>query len=226
MQGRLPYAHAALFILLHMAVDALPSGTCASRRDCSYNGACLDGSCKCKPQFTGDQCDIFSFAPLDLSQGTGLQTVVNGSQVSSWGGSVLLADDGRYHMWAAEMSEHTGIKAWITNSRIVHAVSSAHDPQRPPPVTSQFRLTTSFAGSSVRKWSILSSHTSPQYLELLQGSSSCSTPPTTGRSREASVVHPAPVESMAARAFPARMTSSVPQSRAPQCLQGQGQGLD
>ena len=47
-----------------------------------------------------------------------------GQRVSSWGGSVLYdADDGKYHMWAAEMSENTGIKAWETNSRVVHAVA-------------------------------------------------------------------------------------------------------
>ena len=51
------------------------------------------------------------------------------TRISSWGGSVLLADDGTYHMWAAEMTESTGIKAWITNSHIVHAV--AGDPRRP-----------------------------------------------------------------------------------------------
>jgi hypothetical protein len=39
--------------------------------------------------------------------------------VSSWGGSVLLADDGKYHMWAAEMTEGVGIKAWITNSQVL-----------------------------------------------------------------------------------------------------------
>ena len=39
------------------------------------------------------------------------------------------ADDGKFHMWASEMTESTGIKSWITNSQIVHAV--ADDPQKP-----------------------------------------------------------------------------------------------
>ena len=34
---------------------------------------------------------------------------------------------GKMHMWAAEMSNHVGIKAWITNSQVVHAVADAPD---------------------------------------------------------------------------------------------------
>ena len=45
--------------------------------------------------------------------------------------SVHASDDGRLHMWAAEMSDHVGIKAWITNSQVVHAVVSV---QPPPPL--------------------------------------------------------------------------------------------
>ena len=51
------------------------------------------------------------------------------TRVSSWGGSVLRDNDGVYHMWAAEMTESTGIKSWITNSQIVHAI--ANNPSTP-----------------------------------------------------------------------------------------------
>lgn len=44
---------------------------------------------------------------------------------SSWGGSVLRADDGQYHMWVSEMADHCGIGAWQQNSRIVHASASS-----------------------------------------------------------------------------------------------------
>ncbi len=40
-----------------------------------------------------------------------------------------LDDDGVYHMWASEMTYSTGIKAWLTNSRVVHAV--ADDSEKP-----------------------------------------------------------------------------------------------
>ena len=66
---------------------------------------------------SGAACERFSFAPLDPAKGSGLRSVDSaGLQVSSWGGSVHLADDGLYHMWAAEMTDGVGIKAWITNS--------------------------------------------------------------------------------------------------------------
>ena len=110
----------------------LPLLSCSSDADCNYNGVCSEGGqCQCEPQFKGTTCGVFNFVPLDLNQGTGLRTIdtTNGEQVSSWGGSVHLADDGRYHMWAAEMTNGVGIKAWITNSQVVHAV--ADEPQKP-----------------------------------------------------------------------------------------------
>jgi len=107
-----------------------PPPQCTTMADCAYNGICKHGTCVCKPQFKGGQCDRFNLVPLDPTRGTGLRTLDHtGSQVSSWGGSVLLAEDGQYHMWAAEMSGSVGIKAWITNSQIVHAV--ADQPARP-----------------------------------------------------------------------------------------------
>ena len=62
-----------------------------------YNGVCStsSGVCSCTPQFKGPRCGQFNFAPVDLAKGTGLKTVDGtGQQVSSWGGSVHIADDG------------------------------------------------------------------------------------------------------------------------------------
>jgi len=36
---------------------------------------------------------------------------------------VVRGDDGSHHMWAAEMTNNTGILVWMSNSRIRHAVS-------------------------------------------------------------------------------------------------------
>eukprot|EP00937_MAST-01D_sp_MAST-1D-sp2_P005331 g5331.t1 len=107
-------------VLLSLAFGAL---ACDGPAGCSYNGACENGACTCYAQFQGDKCDKFKFQDY---AGEGLRTIdENGMQVSSWGGSVLLADDGKYHMWAAEMTDGVGIKAWITNSQVVHAVADA-----------------------------------------------------------------------------------------------------
>jgi hypothetical protein len=74
--------------------------------------------------FKEKSADEFNFQPLDVSKGTGLQTILNSSYVSSWGGLVLYdKEDNEYYMWAAEMTEETGIKAWITNSQVVHVVA-------------------------------------------------------------------------------------------------------
>ena len=75
--------------------------SCQGPADCSYNGDCNAGTCACKPAFKGGACEQFNFQPLDRSKGTGLRSIMNGEQVSSWGGSVLLADDGKYHMVGA-----------------------------------------------------------------------------------------------------------------------------
>lgn len=71
---------------------------CKTAADCMYNGVCStsSGVCSCTPQFKGPRCGQFNFAPVDLAKGTGLKTVDGtGQQVSSWGGSVHIADDGR-----------------------------------------------------------------------------------------------------------------------------------
>jgi hypothetical protein len=47
--------------------------------------------------------------------------------VVSRGGSVLKADDGKYHIWAASFTKNCGINEWDTNSQIVHATASAPD---------------------------------------------------------------------------------------------------
>ena len=118
------------------ATGTASSSACSSPVDCSYNGRCVGGTCHCYPQFQGSACDVFRFEPLAASSPShtpGLRTVdpATGEQVSSWGGSVLRGDDGKWHMWAAEMTHGVGIKAWLTNSQVVHAVANEPDSARP-----------------------------------------------------------------------------------------------
>ena len=121
-------ARAALALLVAASsASSAAAAACKSLHDCSYTGVCKAGTCHCEPQFQGDRCDVFAFAPLDLEhQGTGLRSIneTTGGQISSWGGSVIAGDDGKYDMWAAEMTHEVGIKAWITNSQVVHAIAS------------------------------------------------------------------------------------------------------
>ena len=119
-----------LVLLFLCTFDKIQSvRACDDDSDCTYNGKCEDDTCRCEDAFRGERCDVFRFVPRTYVN-EGLRTLEdNGTYTSSWGGSVLLDDDGVYHMWASEMTFSTGIKAWLTNSRIVHAV--ADDSQRP-----------------------------------------------------------------------------------------------
>eukprot|EP00966_Prymnesium_polylepis_P124699 2884115-Prymnesium_polylepis.1 len=80
-----------LIAALHgYTADAFAGGAaCTSSNDCSSNGLCHAGSCKCDAHFTGATCSKFAFEPLDPKKlGQGLKTLdADGMQVSSWGGS-------------------------------------------------------------------------------------------------------------------------------------------
>jgi len=100
-------------------VSAKLDWPCRDEMDCSLNGACVSGTCHCRPQWSGHRCETLELVPA--TRGTGYRGVDGGANTSSWGGAVLRDDDGKYHMWAAEMTEHCGIGAWAQNSRIVRA---------------------------------------------------------------------------------------------------------
>ena len=100
------------------------SASCAA---CSWNGACLpNGTCACDAPWTGAGCDVLDLLPLTASsEALGYQgSSSSGELISSWGGSVILGDDGLYHMYAAEMGGFCGINVWLSNSIVVHATSA------------------------------------------------------------------------------------------------------
>ena len=101
---------------------------CRTDDDCSLNGACLmNGTCACRHQWEGHRCETLSLTPA--VRGAGYRGMDRGRNTSSWGGAVLRADDGKYHMWISEMTEHCGIGAWAQNSRIIRA--EADEPHGP-----------------------------------------------------------------------------------------------
>jgi hypothetical protein len=82
-------------------VGAWPAkGKCASDSQCNYNGKCqADGKCKCDPQWSGAGCDELRLLPVNRSRPTGyFGRAADGSNATSWGGSVILDDDGVHHM--------------------------------------------------------------------------------------------------------------------------------
>ena len=81
----------------------------------------LTGTRVPRPAWKGLRCEQLNLQPTP--PGSGYRGVDNGHNTSSWGGAVLPGPDGKYHMWAAEITEHCGISAWVQNSRVVRATS-------------------------------------------------------------------------------------------------------
>lgn len=106
------------------ATSGVVEWPCRDDADCSLNGKCSpDGSCSCRPAWKGLRCELLNLKPTP--PGSGYRGVDDGHNTSSWGGAVLPGPDGKYHMWAAEITEHCGIGAWVKNSRIIRATSDS-----------------------------------------------------------------------------------------------------
>ena len=96
--------------------------------DCSLNGRCLSAGaaapqCDCTPPWAGPRCDQLDVLPTP--RGAGYLQRDEGRPTSSWKGTVLEGEDGRWHMWTSELTHHCGIDAWLGNSRVVHAVADS-----------------------------------------------------------------------------------------------------
>ena len=85
---------------------------CRDDSDCSLNGKCGAGVCACRPAWTGHRCERLRLEPA--TRGAGYRGVDGGHNTSSWGGAVLHDPvGGKWHMWAAEMTEPVAV-LWNT----------------------------------------------------------------------------------------------------------------
>ena len=115
-------APAFLFQLPLLTAAVAGTAPCETDADCSYNGVCTTptGACSCLPQWQGPHCASLRLLPSPRS--AGLQDADSpfswDAARSYWGGSVLQGDDGRYHMWAAEIVQGCGIWTWMPNSQV------------------------------------------------------------------------------------------------------------
>eukprot|EP00928_Gymnodinium_smaydae_P057759 TRINITY_DN40983_c0_g1_i1.p1 TRINITY_DN40983_c0_g1~~TRINITY_DN40983_c0_g1_i1.p1 ORF type:complete len:461 (-),score=2.93 TRINITY_DN40983_c0_g1_i1:131-1471(-) len=92
---------------------------CRSDAGCQLNGVCNDGQCDCFPQWAGANCS-------SLRLGTSLRGYAGRSpRTSTWGGHPVKGDDGFWHLYAAEMTQHCTLADWISNSETVHATSAS-----------------------------------------------------------------------------------------------------
>jgi len=96
----------------------LPKGPCSINEHCSLNGACVHGICQCYTSWTGHNCQQLRLKPLQRVAGYGEEP-----NVSSWGASIYNDTTG-YHLFVTEETDGKGLASWVTNSQIVHAISS------------------------------------------------------------------------------------------------------
>ena len=96
---------------------------CASDMDCSLNGICnaTTGYCDCDQAWGGQWCGELQLQPAKLKNG------YKQNDTSSWGGTVISGDDGKYHMFVGEMTGHCGLNSWWRNECFMHATSDTPD---------------------------------------------------------------------------------------------------
>ena len=100
------------------------SGTngCIHQRDCSFNGNCSHGTCRCAPAWRGKFCE--KLATIAGPKALGYQGRDSSGRLSSWGGAVLRDNAGVYHLIGSEMIRHAGLLPWSCNSQVIHATSA------------------------------------------------------------------------------------------------------
>lgn len=92
--------------------------SCTTNSDCSLGGECVKGACVCEPTFTSANCSELHLLP---AQGTG--KAFYRPNASSWGGSVVVGDDGEYHMYVNDLANGCGLDVWTCGSFVTHASS-------------------------------------------------------------------------------------------------------
>lgn len=98
----------------------------------AQNGVCHRGMCKCESGWKGSACTQLDLLPTLNGQDAGYNYMIDGQNVSSWGGVPLQDETGMYHMWVSHFTHHCGIIAWGENSVVLHTTSkSLLGPYRP-----------------------------------------------------------------------------------------------
>ena len=95
---------------------------CLVDEDCSLNGVCESSSCTCDSGWVGDDCGTLDLSPA--TRGTGYNLTALGT--SSWGGKIVRdpANSSKWHLFAAEFTDHCGLDYWAPMSRIIRAESA------------------------------------------------------------------------------------------------------
>eukprot|EP00039_Didymoeca_costata_P002312 m.59275 g.59275 ORF g.59275 m.59275 type:complete len:434 (+) comp11234_c0_seq3:188-1489(+) len=116
--------HLNVVVVIYISCIVYTTASCTTEEDCGYNGECVKNTCVCNKHWSGPECQVLNLAPT-VREHTGYHV----PNTSSWGGSVVVGDDGRLYMYAAEMVAHCGISSWTRNSRVI--VASADNTSSP-----------------------------------------------------------------------------------------------
>eukprot|EP00750_Incisomonas_marina_P008108 INCI15235.1.p1 GENE.INCI15235.1~~INCI15235.1.p1 ORF type:complete len:430 (+),score=59.30 INCI15235.1:234-1523(+) len=92
-----------------------PQTTCKSDLDCSLLGTCSQGSCECRPGWTGTVCARAHVEPLDISHG------YQNATTSSWGGRAFQhVEDGeaQWYLMVTEIAKQCPLILFEQNSQV------------------------------------------------------------------------------------------------------------
>ena len=100
----------ALLALLASIGAARSAGAaaCKDAMDCSLNGDCISGSCRCDAAWSGsDSCDVLAFEKTPALNSTGYMN----SSGHSWGGNAIEVN-GTWHLFVAQMVNNCQLGQW------------------------------------------------------------------------------------------------------------------
>ena len=112
-----------------------PSPGCQADADCNGGGRCVAKACECARGWAGEHCEQIKFGPayacgvggLCLNHSAAVQSAGARSYAdnftSTWGGEAVQADDDSWHMYAASFGHDAALGSWLSDSRVIHAVS-------------------------------------------------------------------------------------------------------
>ena len=96
--------------------SSLPAadGVCRTNADCSRNGICAPQTkrCVCDSGWRGASCGQLDLGAVPKVAAYGMEP-----NVTSWGGNPVQGDDGKWHLFVAEITNGCGLAYWETNSQ-------------------------------------------------------------------------------------------------------------
>lgn len=93
---------------------------CKTESDCSLNGLCTAGACRCDQPWSGPACATLDFEPAPAGGMYGFGTPFH---TSSWGGNAV-EDGGLWHLFVTEIAgAGCGLHKWGQQSTVTHATS-------------------------------------------------------------------------------------------------------